>query len=200
MRLVGAVGEDWPPEHTRLLADREIDTSGLQVIPGGKTFRWRGKYRPNMNDRETLEVQLNVLGDFDPVLPAEFRESKFLFLANGSPTLQMKVLDQMPAALLVVADTMDLWINIQRDELRPPAPADRRTGAQRQRGQAADRRRESGAGRAQGPPSWGRSSSSSRRASTGRCSSASTKPTSCPPSRRPTWSIRPARATALPAG
>ena len=95
--------------------------SGLQVIPGGKTFRWRGKYQPNMNDRETLEVQLNVLGDFDPVLPAEFRRSRYLFLANGTPALQAKVLDQVPDAALTVADTMDLWINIERDGLRSRA-------------------------------------------------------------------------------
>src|SRR5690242_1249044 len=116
VRLVGAVGEDWPTEHTRFLADRGIDVSGLQVIPGGKTFRWRGKYEPNMNDRETHEVHINVLGTFDPVLSDEHRQSKFLFLANGSPTVQHKVLDQLPGAVLTVADTMDLWINIQREE------------------------------------------------------------------------------------
>jgi sugar/nucleoside kinase (ribokinase family) len=76
VRMIGAVGEDWPAEHTSMLENKGIDTSGLQVIPGGKTFRWRGRYLPNMNDRETIEVHLNVL-----------------------------------------ADTMDLWINIQRDEL-----------------------------------------------------------------------------------
>ncbi|HEX3996928.1 MAG TPA: PfkB family carbohydrate kinase [Pirellulales bacterium] len=117
VRLLGAVGEDWPVEHTRLLHDRGIDTAGLQVIPGGKTFRWRGKYLPNMNDRETLEVHLNVLETFDPVLSPDLRRAKFLFLANGTPTLQSKVLDQIDAPLLVVADTMDLWINVQRDEL-----------------------------------------------------------------------------------
>jgi len=115
--LLGAVGEDWPAEHTRMLRDRGIDTTGLQVIPGGKTFRWRGKYMPNMNDRETLEVHLNVLETFDPVLSPELRKAKFLFLANGTPALQTKVLDQIDAPELVVADTMDLWINIQRDEL-----------------------------------------------------------------------------------
>ena len=117
VHLLGAVGEDWPAEHTQMLRDRGIDTAGLQVIPGGKTFRWRGKYLPNMNDRETLEVHLNVLESFDPVLSPEFRRAKFLFLANGTPALQMKVLDQIDAPSLVVADTMDLWINIQRDEL-----------------------------------------------------------------------------------
>ncbi|HVX13901.1 MAG TPA: PfkB family carbohydrate kinase [Pirellulales bacterium] len=117
VRLVGVVGEDWPAEHTKLLESRRIDTSGLEVVPGAKTFRWRGKYLPNMNDRETLEVHLNVFGDFDPKLPEPFRSSRFLFLANGSPVLQQRVLDQVPDAALVVADTMDLWINIQRDEL-----------------------------------------------------------------------------------
>ncbi len=117
VKLVGVVGEDWPGEHTELLKKRGIDTAGLHVVKGGKTFRWTGKYQPNMNDRETLEVHLNVFGDFNPVLPKEYRTSKFLFLANGSPVLQMKVLDQVPEAMLTVADTMDLWINIQHDEL-----------------------------------------------------------------------------------
>ncbi len=117
VRLVGVVGEDWPSEHTKLLQERNIDTSGIQVIPGGKTFRWRGKYEVNMNDRETLEVHLNVFEKFDPVLPEDYRKCQFLFLANGSPVVQMKVLDQMPGARLTVADTMDLWISTQHDEL-----------------------------------------------------------------------------------
>jgi cytidine kinase len=117
VRLVGVVGEDWPREHTELLTARRIDTSGLETVPGAKTFRWRGKYLPNMNDRETLEVHLNVFGDFNPKLPEAFRSSRYLFLANGSPILQMRVLEQVPDAELCVADTMDLWINIQHDEL-----------------------------------------------------------------------------------
>ncbi|MGE0607842.1 MAG: PfkB family carbohydrate kinase [Pirellulales bacterium] len=117
VRLVGVVGEDWPAEHSQLLQTRGIDTSGLHVVPGGKTFRWRGKYLPNMNDRETLEVHLNVFETFDPVLPDDYRRSQFLFLANGSPIVQLKVLEQVPGATLVVADTMDLWIKIQHAEL-----------------------------------------------------------------------------------
>jgi len=117
VRLVGVVGEDWPAEHTELLNARGIDTAGLQIIPGGKTFRWRGKYLPNMNDRETLEVHLNVFESFDPQLPEDYRRAKFVFLANGAPTLQLKVLDQVTSATLTVADTMDLWIEVQRDEL-----------------------------------------------------------------------------------
>ena len=117
VRLVGAVGQDWPQEHTRLLQQRNIDTAGLQVVEGKKTFRWKGKYLPNMNDRETLEVHLNVFGEFDPVLPESYRQSPFVFLANGSPKVQMRVLEQAAGSHLCVADTMDLWIREEHDEL-----------------------------------------------------------------------------------
>ncbi len=117
VRLVGVIGEDWPEEHTALLQSRRIDTSGLSAIPGGRTFRWRGKYQSNMNDRDTLDVQLNVLGDFDPVLPDDYKRSPFVFLANGAPSTQLKVLDQVTGPRLVVADTMDLWIQANRAEL-----------------------------------------------------------------------------------
>jgi sugar/nucleoside kinase (ribokinase family) len=117
VRLVGVVGEDWPAQHTTLLQRRKIDTSGLHVIAGEKTFRWKGKYLPNLNDRQTLEVHLNVFGRFDPVLPPSFRQCRYVFLANGSPKLQMRVLDQVPGARLAVADTMDLWIREEHDEL-----------------------------------------------------------------------------------
>lgn len=115
--LVGAVGEDWPREHTEFLQTRRIDTQGLEIVPGGKTFYWHGKYLPNMNDRETLDVHLNVLETFNPKLPERYRDSRFVFLANGSPSVQLQVLEQLPGARLTVADTMDLWIKIQRDEL-----------------------------------------------------------------------------------
>ncbi len=117
VRLVGVVGEDWPEEHTQFLKSRRIDTSGLQVVPGGKTFRWRGRYEQNMNDRETLEVHLNVLGDVAPALPDDFKRCPYVFLANGSPEAQIKVLDQMIGPRLVVADTMDLWIRNNHDDL-----------------------------------------------------------------------------------
>jgi sugar/nucleoside kinase (ribokinase family) len=117
VHLAGVVGDDWPAEHTDLLRKRNIDTSGLKVVRGAKTFRWRGKYHPNMNDRETLEVHLNVFADFDPQLADSHRRCPFLFLANGSPRLQLKVLDQAAGAKLAVADTMDLWIREERDEL-----------------------------------------------------------------------------------
>jgi len=117
VKLVGVVGEDWPAEHTALLLSRGIDMSGVQVVPGGRTFRWRGRYRPNMNDRDSLETHLNVLADFDPVLSEEHRRSPFLFLANGPTDLQHKILDQCSGAVLRVADTMELWITTQPQRL-----------------------------------------------------------------------------------
>ncbi len=117
VRLVGAVGDDWPDEHTELLKRQGIDTSGLTVVPGSKTFFWRGKYMPNMNDRETLEIQLNVFADFEPRLPDDYRQCQYVFLANGSPVTQMKVLEQVNAPKLVVADTMDLWIQTEHAAL-----------------------------------------------------------------------------------
>ncbi|MGQ9576611.1 MAG: PfkB family carbohydrate kinase [Thermoguttaceae bacterium] len=117
VRLVGVVGDDWPSAHTELLRSRQIDTRGLQVIRGAKTFRWRGRYFNDMNQRETVDVQLNVMSRFDPALPDDFRRSKYVFLANGATEMQLKVLAQCPGASLTVADTMDLWIRTQPELL-----------------------------------------------------------------------------------
>jgi sugar/nucleoside kinase (ribokinase family) len=117
VRLVSVVGGDWPAEHTEFLKSRGIDVSGLQVVPRGKSFRWTGRYEPNMNDRETLEVELDVFGKFEPVLPESFRHAKYVFLGNAAPSTQMKVIDQVPGCRLAVADTMDLWIKTTHDDL-----------------------------------------------------------------------------------
>jgi sugar/nucleoside kinase (ribokinase family) len=117
VRLVGVVGEDWPAEHTALLQSRGIDTAGLHKVQGGKTFRWTGRYEPNMNDRETLDIQLNVFGEFNPQLSETYRRTEYVFLANGVPALQLKVLDQVPGCRLVVADTMELWIQTTHADL-----------------------------------------------------------------------------------
>ncbi len=117
VRLAGVIGEDWPAEHLKMLQERWIDTAGLQVIRGGKTFRWSGRYGANMNDRETLSLNLNVMAQFDPVLPEHYRKCKFLFLANGATEIQMRVIDQCPAAQLIVADTMDHWITSDRENV-----------------------------------------------------------------------------------
>jgi sugar/nucleoside kinase (ribokinase family) len=117
VRLLSVVGDDWPAAHTALLTSRGVDTSGLHVVRGGKTFRWSGRYEPNMNDRETLDVQLNVLGEFKPVLSNEYRGSRYVFLANGIPATQLEVLDQVPGCRLAVADTMELWIQTAHADL-----------------------------------------------------------------------------------
>lgn len=116
VQLVGVVGKDWPTEHTELLNGRGIDTSGLHIADG-KTFRWTGRYEPNMNDRETLDIQLNVFGQFNPVLSEKYRRTEYVFLANGVPALQSKVLDQVPGCRLAVADTMELWIQTTHADL-----------------------------------------------------------------------------------
>lgn len=117
VRLVGVVGDDFPAEFHDFLANREnVDTLGLKRVPG-KTFRWKGRYSKDMNSRETLEVQLNVFGEFDPDIPESYRDAKYVFLANGSPQVQRKVLHQVRRPRLVVADTMDLWIETQRPAL-----------------------------------------------------------------------------------
>jgi sugar/nucleoside kinase (ribokinase family) len=117
VRLVGVVGEDFPEEHIKGLAGRRIDTSGLQRVPGGKTFRWRGSYQGAMNEAKTEDVQLNVFGDFRPTLPKKWLGTKVVFLANGSPVTQASVLDQVTGPALVVADTMNLWIDIAKPAL-----------------------------------------------------------------------------------
>jgi cytidine kinase len=115
-RLVSVVGEDFPAENRRILEERKVDLGGL-VTESGKTFSWKGRYHEDMNTRDTLEVHLNTFGTFDPKVPEPFRDSTHVFLANGSPTVQAKVLDQMRKPSLVLADTMDLWINIQKADL-----------------------------------------------------------------------------------
>lgn len=115
VHLVGVVGDDFPDVHVRLLESKGINLDGLERAPG-KTFRWTGKYHDDMNERDTLETQLNVFEHFHPKLPAAARTAPFLFLGNIHPSLQLEVLEQAQAQF-VGLDTMNLWINIARDEL-----------------------------------------------------------------------------------
>ena len=115
--LVAVAGEDWNPEHTALLEARGVDRTGLEVRPGGKTFRWTGRYHENMDDRDTLDTQLNVLADFNPKLSETARRAQFVFLANGSAKTQLHVIEQIQGADLIVADTMNFYINTERDAL-----------------------------------------------------------------------------------
>jgi len=117
VQMVGVVGADWLPEYTEMFKKLGVDTAGIEIVPDGKTFRWSGKYHENMNDRDTLDTQLNVLGTFQPKLPENFRRSQYVFLANCAPSTGLSVLDQLQGADLVVADTMDLWINTTRSDL-----------------------------------------------------------------------------------
>ena len=117
VRLVGVVGDDFPSEHRAMLEGRKVDTSGLIVEKGGKTFHWKGRYEGDMNMAETLETHLNVLATFNPVLSPTFAETPYVFLANGLPAIQRKVLAQSKKKKFVVADTMNLWIDTQREDL-----------------------------------------------------------------------------------
>ena len=114
--LVAAVGSDFKPEHRQLLADRNIDLRGLERREG-LTFRWHGRYHEDMNQRDTLNLALNVFADFAPDLLPDQRRADYLFLANISPELQERVLDQMANPKVVAADTMNHWIENSRDAL-----------------------------------------------------------------------------------
>jgi len=118
VRLVGVVGQDCPDDFLKPLEDNpRIDMAGLEVRPGAKTFRWHGRYRQDVNVRDTVSVELNVLADRPPGIPDAFRDSEFVFLANTHPALQLALLDQLDAPRLVVIDTMDLWIENEREAL-----------------------------------------------------------------------------------
>ncbi|HUS58477.1 MAG TPA: PfkB family carbohydrate kinase [Planctomycetota bacterium] len=116
VRLVGVVGDDFPPEHRELLKSRNVDIAGLEVSRG-KTFRWRGSYEGAMNAATTLDVQLNCFGEFEPKIPEAFRDSEYVFLANCSPRLQKSVLSHVKSPKLVMCDTMNFYIDTERDEL-----------------------------------------------------------------------------------
>ncbi|MBI1848137.1 MAG: bifunctional hydroxymethylpyrimidine kinase/phosphomethylpyrimidine kinase [Candidatus Rokubacteria bacterium] len=117
VRLVGTVGEDFPPEHLQLLREHRVDLGGLQQRPG-RTFRWTGEYGYDLNEAKTLDTQLNVFADFKPALSDTFRSTPFLFLANIDPELQLDVLQQMKSRpVLVALDTMNFWIQGKRSAL-----------------------------------------------------------------------------------
>lgn len=118
VRLVGVVGEDCPKDFLQPLRDNDrIDLGGLEVRNGSKTFRWHGKYHEDVNRRDTVRVDLNVLAERGPTIPEDFRDSGFVFLANTHPALQKELLGQCNGAKLVLADTMDLWIETERPAL-----------------------------------------------------------------------------------
>ncbi|HEX4485640.1 MAG TPA: PfkB family carbohydrate kinase [Terriglobales bacterium] len=116
VRVVGVVGDDFKPEHENVLKKRGIDTRGIEHVKG-KTFRWGGQYLENLNEAKTDFTELNVFEHFKPRIPAEYRDSKFLFLANIHPSLQTMVRQEMKDAKLTGGDTMNFWIQGARAEL-----------------------------------------------------------------------------------
>ncbi|MFO0678392.1 MAG: PfkB family carbohydrate kinase [Polyangiaceae bacterium] len=110
VRLVGVVGEDFPEATLADLGKRGIDTAGVEKAKG-KTFRWKGRYAPDLMSRETLDTQLNVFADFRPKIPASFRTSPYVLLGNIHPALQLEVLEQVQKPKFVMADTMNFWIS-----------------------------------------------------------------------------------------
>ena len=116
--LVSVVGNDFPQKHIALLNEKGVDTDGLQIDPNGKTFFWKGKYHNDMNTRDTLETQLNVLETFDQKVPEAYKDCEYLMLGNLLPAVQQQVLDQLPKRpKLVVLDTMNFWMDNCWDDL-----------------------------------------------------------------------------------
>jgi sugar/nucleoside kinase (ribokinase family) len=116
--IVSVVGEDFPQEHLNLLTSKNIDISGIEIVKGGKTFFWSGKYHNDMNSRDTLATELNVLADFNPIVPQDFKNADVVMLGNLHPIVQSGVLNQMETKpKLVVLDTMNFWMDCALPEL-----------------------------------------------------------------------------------
>jgi sugar/nucleoside kinase (ribokinase family) len=116
--IVSVVGEDFPQSHLDLLISRNIDISGIEIVKGGKTFFWSGKYHNDLNSRDTLITELNVLADFNPIVPNDFKDADVVMLGNLHPLVQTGVLNQMISTpKLVVLDTMNFWMDCALPEL-----------------------------------------------------------------------------------
>jgi len=115
--IVSVVGGDFPEEYISMLKDKGLDVSGLEIVPDGKTFFWSGKYHNDMNTRDTLATELNVLADFNPVVPVEYQDAEVVMLGNLHPIVQMGVINQMKNPKLVVLDTMNFWMDTALPEL-----------------------------------------------------------------------------------
>ncbi|MCK0123312.1 PfkB family carbohydrate kinase [Gelidibacter sp. F2691] len=117
--VVSVVGGDFPQDYLDLLADRNVDISGVEIVKEGKTFFWSGKYHNDMNTRDTLATELNVLADFNPVVPENFKDANVVMLGNLHPLVQMSVLEQMhKKPKMVILDTMNFWMDCALDELK----------------------------------------------------------------------------------
>jgi sugar/nucleoside kinase (ribokinase family) len=117
VNLIGVVGDDFPQESLDFLADRGVSLDGVQVVPGGQTFRWAGRYEYDMSSAETLDTQLGVFADFAPQVPESYHHSRYVFLANIIPAIQLAVIEQVGDECFVMADTMNFWIERDRADL-----------------------------------------------------------------------------------
>lgn len=116
--IVSVVGDDFPQEYLDLLTNRNIDISGVEIVQGGKTFFWSGKYHNDMNTRDTLVTELNTLADFNPIVPEDYKNADIVMLGNLHPSIQMGVINQMSTRpKLIVLDTMNFWMDNALDEL-----------------------------------------------------------------------------------
>ena len=118
VRFLGVIGDDCPFKLADVFAGRKVDLTGLEHRKGSQTFRWHGTYSGAMNDAQTLLTQLNVLGEQPAIFPQSYADSKYAFLANTHPTLQMQILDKISGCKFCAADTMNLWINTTNEELK----------------------------------------------------------------------------------
>ena len=118
VRFVGVVGSDCPFDLAEVFAARDVDLTGLEVRDSSKTFRWEGTYHKDMDERTTEKLELNVLAEVPPTVPDEYKDSKFLFLANTAPALQQQLLKQIKDPSFVAADTMNCWIENELDDLK----------------------------------------------------------------------------------
>ncbi len=119
VKVISVIGGDFPDEYITLLNDQGVQTEGIKKIPEGKTFFWSGKYHIDMNTRDTLITELNVLADFDPQVPASYNDCTYLMLGNLTPSIQKKVINQLPVRpKLIVMDTMNFWMNTAMDDLK----------------------------------------------------------------------------------
>jgi len=118
IRLTSIVGNDFPQDEIKQLEARGVSMEGLKVVGDGKTFFWAGKYHENMNQRDTITTDLNVLDDFDPELPNSYKDSQYVMLGNLTPDIQIRVLEQLTAPKVVALDTMNFWMDIAMDRLK----------------------------------------------------------------------------------
>lgn len=116
--VVSVVGEDFPEEYINIFKQRKINTDGLEIVKGGKSFFWSGRYHNDMNSRDTLETRLNVMEDFHPVVPEDYKDADILMLGNLHPNVQLDVIEQAKNPKLIVLDTMNFWMDTALEELK----------------------------------------------------------------------------------